>query len=115
MLAVEPYYSVQWYLVCLGFPKVKACDGSLAPVNHYYRGGPNAIFIVLRRNLVLYFNEPGEMCLIVSNKGSAGAGSGGGGTGGEATRSFSEETLRFLKSCHSLWSPSILWKRVYWT
>lgn len=26
----------QWYLVCNGFPKVKACDGSLVPVNHYY-------------------------------------------------------------------------------
>lgn len=57
----EPYYSVQWYLVRCGFPKVKACDGSLVSVNHYCRRGPNAIFIVLRRNLVQYYNEPGEM------------------------------------------------------
>lgn len=47
--------------VC-GFPKVKACDGSLVPVNHYCGRGPNAMFNVLRRNvLLLYCNEPGEM------------------------------------------------------
>lgn len=48
---LEPYYSVQWYLV---FAKVKACDGSLVPVNHYCRRG-------LGRNVLLYCNEPGEM------------------------------------------------------
>lgn len=46
---------------CCGFAKVKSCDGSLVSVNHCCRRGANAIFIVLRRNLVVYYNEPGEM------------------------------------------------------
>lgn len=30
-----PCNAGQWYLMCSSFPKVKACDGSLVPVNHY--------------------------------------------------------------------------------
>lgn len=65
---------VQWYLVCSGFPKVKACDGSLATVNHYYgrverndRASEKfkAVLEWLRRNIGLWVIRPGGTCVYV--------------------------------------------------
>ena len=59
-----------------------------------------------------------EKCMIVSNKrlvADRERGRGGGGGGIEGSRSFSEDPLCFLESCHCLWSPPFYGKRVYWT